>query len=173
MDDELILTLVHVIRHVKGETGVAAEMLTHHLPVHKGTGVVVPALKMQQDTAVVRLNIQCAGIPDMVVVRFVADAAHLGLIGERYGDGVLLLKALLPAELLAGVGIVKSEIPCTVQVDPIGSDELRARIIRNIILQYNHSPLGYAFIIATKMWTVNCVFSAALPGCFAAFCVLQ
>ncbi|MNI56640.1 hypothetical protein D3C73_1116550 [compost metagenome] len=63
-----------------------------------------------------------------------ADPAGLSLIGERNLDLQLALQILVPSLPLAPVGIIEPEIPFPVKVLPGITDELRPRIILDIVL---------------------------------------
>jgi hypothetical protein len=61
--------------------------------------------------------------------RFIVDAGQLSLIRERDRNASRKFPAILPAFLKAFVGIVESEFPFAIQIQPFVSHELRTGIL--------------------------------------------
>ncbi|GAA3718615.1 hypothetical protein GCM10022204_43350 [Microlunatus aurantiacus] len=106
--------------------------MPHHLdPVHPHGGVVVDGAEVQDGSTgpPPRGHFDRAAVPDRLEEVGVPDPRSLTLGGERDKDLVGELTGAQTA-FESAVGGVDLELPAAVEVDSVGSEELRTRVLR-------------------------------------------
>ena len=121
----------HVLRDVDGEGVACAAVAEHFLSVDVDCSVVIDSPEVEQDVLVspAGRNAEGALVPDTWDEVGVLHSREAALGAE--GDGDLAVEALAVAPALLGARLAEVEAirPGAVQVDPVGTFELRTRIL--------------------------------------------
>src|ERR1041384_1389794 len=117
--------------NIKLKRNVTALVVSDLSAVYPNHGRVIDRAEVQQQfTTAPRFgDFEIARIPNTLMDRLIIDAGQLSLIGERNSDAARKLPAIVPAFCEALVGIVESEFPLAIQVQPFVSHELRAGLL--------------------------------------------
>ncbi|MNL28227.1 hypothetical protein D3C87_1498630 [compost metagenome] len=124
----------HKRGNVKRKGGISSFMLADIGAVHPAFCPVIHALKMQNRPlpGVLRRKLQCPLIPDIGVKFLNADPAGGRFISEGNRNLPGFRERGIPCLRLSAIGIIKAEIPFSIQIEPFLAHKLWSGVIGNI-----------------------------------------